>query len=512
MTRTMTSSAARLGLITPVLLAPLLISAPAFAADNVICVGAPAGTCNQTAGTIQLAIAAADLNSVDDTILVGPGTYDDGPYVLDGTVHGVTLKGSGQGVTVLTMAASATNQDYVRADRATVRDLTIQMVGTQSLGDTGLHAQNSSAVDHLTVNGTGTFNAIGITATDSTVAGSDIEMPFGSGDEASYSDGGSILTDTTLVAPFGLVHSGTAADTLSRVTIKASIYGVLTDLGPVDVDDAVIDLGTSTGSAGLAVINENPDANPKSIQANHVTIVGGGSNSKGAYAWAAYATAIQQATITLDNSIVRGPQTDLLAVAGNNGGLGGPSTATITTSYSDLHSKTATSQPNGTAQVVVGAGELDADPAFSNPAAGDYRPTAASPVVDKGDAAAGGPALDRLGVARVTDGNGDGTAVRDMGAYELPAKLVHTDTTAPDTVFTSKPHKSVTKRRVTFKFVSTEAGSTFMCKLDRHAWRACTSPKRFRVTIGRHRVQVRATDAAANTDPTPARYRFRRTH
>jgi hypothetical protein len=84
------------------------------------------------------------------------------------------------------------------------------------------------------------------------------------------------------------------------------------------------------------------------------------------------------------------------------------------------------------------------------------------------------------------------------------------DTIAPDTRFTAKPHKRVTKRRVTFGFASTEAGSTFRCKLDRHAWQACSTPHRFRVKVGRHRFQVRARDAAGNLDLTPATYRFRR--
>jgi hypothetical protein len=117
-------------------------------------------------------------------------------------------------------------------------------------------------------------------------------------------------------------------------------------------------------------------------------------------------------------------------------------------------------------------------------------------------------------VQRVTDGDGDGIAVRDMGAYEVPAKpVVDTnpqDTIPPSTMFTSKPRKHVTKRRVTFGFASSESGSTFRCKLDRHAWQPCSSPRRFKVNVGRHRFQVQARDAAGNTDLTPATYRFRR--
>jgi hypothetical protein len=63
----------RLALVAAALVIPLLPAAPAYAADHVICVGSPVGTCDETLGTISLAIAAADLNVLDDTILVGPG-------------------------------------------------------------------------------------------------------------------------------------------------------------------------------------------------------------------------------------------------------------------------------------------------------------------------------------------------------------------------------------------------------------------------------------------------------
>jgi hypothetical protein len=58
-------------------------------------------------------------------------------------------------------------------------------------------------------------------------------------------------------------------------------------------------------------------------------------------------------------------------------------------------------------------------PLFVDSAAGNYRPTAASPVVDSGgdDAAVPGR-TDLDGNARYLDGNGDGTAIIDLGAYE----------------------------------------------------------------------------------------------
>jgi hypothetical protein len=79
------------------------------------------------------------------------------------------------------------------------------------------------------------------------------------------------------------------------------------------------------------------------------------------------------------------------------------------------------------------------------------------------------------------------------------------DTSAPDTTITSGPSGSTTAMSASFAFDSTEAGSTFACKLDAGAYAACTSPKAYSgLAVGSHTMSVRATDPAGNTDPTPA--------
>jgi hypothetical protein len=83
------------------------------------------------------------------------------------------------------------------------------------------------------------------------------------------------------------------------------------------------------------------------------------------------------------------------------------------------------------------------------------------------------------------------------------------DVTPPDTRITQGPKPRTKKRRATFKFSSTESGSTFRCKLDRGRFRVCSSPSRARVKKGKHRFKVRAIDAAGNPDPTPATWAWK---
>jgi hypothetical protein len=81
------------------------------------------------------------------------------------------------------------------------------------------------------------------------------------------------------------------------------------------------------------------------------------------------------------------------------------------------------------------------------------------------------------------------------------------DTTAPNTAIDSAPADPTNQAGATFAFSATEGGSTFACSLDGAAFAACTSPALYSgLAEGSHTFQVRATDPAGHTDPTPASY------
>lgn len=110
---------------------------------------------------------------------------------------------------------------------------------------------------------------------------------------------------------------------------------------------------------------------------------------------------------------------------------------------------------------------------------------------------------------------GDGSHVFAVRAYDRAGNLdaspaIHAwvvDTSAPDTQIVSGPDGVVVSTSATFSFVSPDAGggATFACALDEVAPVPCASPYTIaNLALGSHTFQVRARDAAGNSDPTPA--------
>lgn len=83
------------------------------------------------------------------------------------------------------------------------------------------------------------------------------------------------------------------------------------------------------------------------------------------------------------------------------------------------------------------------------------------------------------------------------------------DDKAPQTKIKKGPKGKIEATTVKFKFVSSEAGSSFRCKLDKKPVKKCKSPKKYKgLKPGKHLFKVWAIDAAGNKDRSPAKRKF----
>lgn len=107
--------------------------------------------------------------------------------------------------------------------------------------------------------------------------------------------------------------------------------------------------------------------------------------------------------------------------------------------------------------------------------------------------------------ATVTVGSvhaGHGMGLDDTVSSSVQVRV--DDVVAPQTTIAAGPSGTVASGRAAFRLVSDEP-ATFGCRLDAAAWTACPALATFSgLRDGAHRLQVRAIDAAGNTDATPA--------
>ena len=317
-----------------------------------------------------------------------------------------------------------------------------------------------------------------------------------------------------------MIHSSTEASAIARSRIEGGWKGIYTG-ALVTVRDTLVRT-SSTGTALEALASSTA----ASVDARHVTVVGPGTGV-GALVMTSWD---KDATVTLSNSVVSG-----FSTAGQSLQYYGTGARVVAVYRSVL-------PPGGPVKYVEETEVLRlADPGFADPAAGDFTLMPGSPALDfAAPMLPGGlAAKDLLGRARPADGDGDGTALPDPGAFERPAPGGGGDAggggetgtggeTAPPGGDVVAP--AVTGLRVTLgarpraRFALSEPAQVAVTLARRRngRFRTLTTitrakaggevgvrlPRRLVRRSGRYRVALLATDAAANVSPT-ARTRFR---
>ena len=204
-----------------------------------------------------------------------------------------------------------------------------------------------------------------------------------------------------------------------RLAIDAQSLGFNLFAGKGVLDQATIRLRTTGGGAAVQV---NPSTGDATLTARHVTAVGTGQ--PGTVGAGASATGVAgdcpTAKLVLRNSVLRKFDNDL-----RRSGLAlmctGPLKTVINVAWSVFDPAKVFEAGDG--KVQKGKGNRNVNPQFVKQAAGNYHLKSSSPVIDKGEPGKPGKGhskTDLDGRKRVLDGDGDGKARRDIGAFERP--------------------------------------------------------------------------------------------
>ena len=274
------------------------------------------------------------------------------------------------------------------------------------------------------------------------------------------------------------VHSSGA------IACTAGISGIARDLLCVDSAPGGIALDDSWGNGGFSTFTLN---------LRNVTAIAGGASSYGIRADASGSNT--HIVVSGRNVIAWGPKADVRSTETPVNDSTSESDVLLTYSNFDV-----IEEAGGGNVTNVGSSSTNqtAQPVFAD---GNAHQAPGSPTIDKGTTDTSVGTLDFEAQARQ-----NGAAV-DIGADEW-----WPDTTPPDTAFDQTPKKKSHKRKAVFAFHASEA-ATFICKVDRHQPKPCSSPLKLKPRrYGKHQLTVSAVDTSGNVDPTPAVWMWKLKH
>lgn len=378
---------------------------------------------------LDLAMSFSPFNSdgEPDTVMVAPGTYADPDTSFDTAFQArgsddLTVIGSGRDQTFLT-SAYYDNNFVVDLNTGSTRDVTMKnlaVVVPEQFPD-GLGAAIQTQGD--------TWESVDV-----------ITENHGSDAFASVINGGT-FKDVRILgtenADFGTAFRSAMVGTQDPVTIedmeiKGAAQGIAWSLpgGPVDIDGLRTKVGyiAINASDGVKIDADNvliESGNDVSVQAynnngsastmvtlNHATIIAQGDPTKSPVKALVNnnvgATGI--AKISLFNSVVYGFTKSWELQAPTSGPLGDAILDASYTNFGPVGTSIGDAQVNNLNEVV-------GVPDFAD--SNDFHPVPGSILIDSGDPGTSMlPEFDLDDNPRLVDGDGDGNAIRDLGAYE----------------------------------------------------------------------------------------------
>jgi hypothetical protein len=378
---------------------------------------------------VQAALDQAKVIAGPDRVLLGAATYtanDGSPFTYVAAPDPVDIVGAGAAATTLTQATTSTGQDVLQLNAgggpSHVTGLTVQVPDTPGggSGNTGIHG--ISAVEIADVNVSAAPAAATSLAIHAVVFSAGgrfdrglIQVPHGTGGQAVAvldSAGSAVVDDAVLNATVGAEVTNGTSLIVRRSSIVAhdGLFAIGSDLS---AEDCVVILDGASGATGID--SQASASGDSDVFAKHITVIGG-PTSRGAASGGDSTGAGHAAFLTVRASILR-TGTALARFPAP------PGNANIGADYVDYEPGAPVfGGPSGDGGTLTDTHRRTDAPGFVDEPSGDYRLRFDSPLIDAGDPGdplmPGESATDRSGLARVVDGNGDGSAVRDLGAHE----------------------------------------------------------------------------------------------
>jgi large repetitive protein len=450
----------------------------------------------EVAGTIELAVALPIVE--DDVAITGPGA---GSLAVEpAAATGFRIFSFGDGITAsltgLTIAGGTSRQGGgVRSGNGSLTLIRVVVADNEARAEGGPEAG---------AEGGGVFSDGALTVRESVIR--DNRATAIGGTTSSFALGAGIMAWGSVTVDRSTISGNVAEAHGEGGKHSGALGGGLRVTG----EPAIVELSTISGNSVLADNSLTDEARGGGLQGVELTltsstVTGNSLFSNGA---ATGANIEFGGTTLISNTIVADPIGDDASCSTPEGSGG---------FNLDEDGSCEFGQATDLAGVVAGLEPLAAN--------GGPTPTHAlradSPGLDRGNSF--GSDVDQRGLPRPSDfaaiSDSEGGDGSDIGAFELqvPAagggpvlvSAVPTDTTPPNTRIVSGPARVAFKREAKFRFASTEAQSSFRCKLDDRQWRDCRNPYKGSVKAGKHLFKVRAVDRFGNADPTPARFGWR---
>ncbi len=365
-----------------------------------------------TGAGIQTALdAAAASTGVADTVLIGAGTYQRafGFFYSGSGANTITISGAGKSSTILendtpavTTSAAFEGLHIHTNTGSVIKNVGIVVPDCNTPGNCNNDGLDIAGVDvtgvSVTDSGASTTSFLGALIDNSTLTSTTFVLT-GPNTRAIESTNGtpSQLTKVDVTASSGAFALNGSTLSLTDSKFTDSTQGIGASNGTMLADNSIVQV-TGAGGFGVGMLSASA-----SFNGDHLTIDYTGPPTATGYG--ADLSPNAASTADLDDTIISGwPVNHALRRQGS---------MDVNVTYSDLEGGHSDNGVGGTG--TYSPGVIDAAPSY---VAGAYQLQADSPAIDTGYPLDSG-ITDYAGASRFIDGNGDGTATTDIGAFEF---------------------------------------------------------------------------------------------